>query len=189
MPLGEFADELAQGLKSFQRAVRPRIGMLAAKSLDPSAVLPRAAWHAALCDTVIEVLAIMVGVRVSAPAKDAPPVHPQITGVVGIAGAIRAIFTMQCSLHSSVKLATQMLGTSPDDSEGEKASCDAVGEICNIIAGAFKAKVGLGDACMLSVPTIIIGEDYHFHSKAYERLEFPLLFEGETLWIALEVAQ
>jgi CheY-specific phosphatase CheX len=113
-----------------------------------------------------------------------------VTGVVGIAGGVRAIFTLQCSSTAAVKVASQMLGISPDDPDGEKAACDAIGEVCNIVAGYFKARVGLGDARQLSVPTIIVGQDYQFHSsKAYERLEFPLLFEGEALWVALEVAQ
>ena len=54
------------------------------------------------------------------------------------------------------------------------------------MASYFKAKIGLGDACKLSVPTIIAGHDYGFHSaKTY----VPLRYEGETLWAALEIAQ
>jgi CheY-specific phosphatase CheX len=164
--------------------------MSAPKLTEPAVVPPRTTWRAALCETAIEVFSIMVGVNVTAPDKDAPPVQAQVTGVVGIAGAIRAIFTLQCSSASAVKIASQMLGISPDDPDGAKAACDAVGEVCNIVAGYFKARIGLGDACQLSVPTIIVGQDYHFHSpKAYERLEFSLLFEGETLGLALEIAQ
>ena len=164
--------------------------MSAPRLIEPAVVLPRNAWPGALSETAIEVFSIMVGVNVTAPAKDAPPLLPQVTGVVGIAGAIRAIFTLQCSLTSSVKIASQMLGSSPEDPDSQKAAYDALGEVCNMVAGYFKAKIGLGDACMLSVPTIIAGHDYHFHSgKTYERVEFPMLFEGETLWIALEIAQ
>jgi CheY-specific phosphatase CheX len=82
-----------------------------------------------------------------------------------------------------------MLGISPQDPDCQKSACDAVGEICNIIAGYFKAKIGLGDKCMLSVPTIIMGQDYRFHSeKRFERLELPLLWDGETLRATLEIA-
>lgn len=163
--------------------------MSAPKLIEPKVVPPRNTWRAALLETAIEVFSIMVGVTVTSP-KDALPVQAQVTGVVGIAGTIRAIFTLQCSSASAVKIASQMLGVSPGDPDGEKAACDAVGEVCNIVAGYFKARVGLGDACQLSVPTIIVGQDYQFHSsRAYERLKFPLLFEGETLWIALEIAQ
>jgi len=43
---------------------------------------------------------------------------------------------------------------------------------------------------MLSVPTIIVGQDYRFPSeKKFERLKLPLQWEGEILWATLEVAQ
>lgn len=162
--------------------------MSASKSIEPSSVLPRTAWLGVLAETAIEVFSIMVGVNVTV-ASDAPRSATQMTGMVGIAGAIRANFILQCSSSSSVKLAAQMLGIAPDSPDSQTAACDALGEICNIVAGYFKARIGLGDACMLSVPTIIVGQDYHFHSHAYERLELALLFEGEVLSATLEVAQ
>ena len=113
-----------------------------------------------------------------------------MTGVVGIAGAIRASFTLQCSNASAIKLASQMLGIAPDAPDAQTAACDALGDVCNSVAGSFKANIGLGDACMLSVPTIITGRDYRFCSReSYERMELSLLFEGETLAATLEVAQ
>lgn len=130
----------------------------------------------------------MVGVNV-AVVREASRTPKQVTGIVGIGGAIRANFILECSSTSATKLAAQMLGIEPDAPDSQQAACDALGEICNIVAGYFKAKIGLGDACMLSVPTIITGQDYHFHSHAYERLELPLAFEGEILWASLEVAQ
>jgi len=158
--------------------------------IEPATVLPRNTWQAALCETAIEVFSIMVGADLTPAANDSPSHAPEVTGVVGIAGEIRAILTLQCSSASSLKIASNMLGITPDDPESEKAACDALGEVCNIIAGYFKARVGLGDKCMLSIPTIIMGKDYQFHSgKAYERLEFPLLFEGETVQLSLEIAQ
>jgi CheY-specific phosphatase CheX len=168
----------------------PRTDMPGLNNIEPNAVLPRAAWHRALAETAIEVFSIMVGVSVTAPASDAPRVATQMTGMVGIAGAIRANFILQCSAASSIKLASQMLGISPDDPNAQRAACDALGEICNIVAGYFKARIGLGDACQLSVPTIIVGQDYKFYSgRTYERMELPLLYEGETLWTTLEIAQ
>src|SRR5215813_10086038 len=99
--------------------------MSAPKMIEPSTVLPREAWGGILCETAIEVFSIMVGVTVTAPAPDAAPIGTQMSGVVGIAGAVRAIFTMQCSMASSVKIASQMLGVSADDPDSEKAACDA----------------------------------------------------------------
>jgi Chemotaxis phosphatase CheX len=51
-------------------------------------------------------------------------------------------------------MASRMLGVQPGEIGRE--GCDAFGEICNMIAGNFKNKIsGLGNGCMLSVPTII----------------------------------
>ena len=74
-----------------------------------------------------------------------------------------------------------MLGIPPDDPDSRKASADALGEICNIIAGYFKAKAGLGDACKLSVPTIIVGQDYKFHSaRMFQKLNSPCRMKGKS---------
>jgi hypothetical protein len=63
-----------------------------------------------------------------------------------------------------------------------------VGEICNIVAGYFKAKIGLGEKCMLSVPTVLVGNDYQVRSPVRDHsLEFPVLYDGEPIWIALDV--
>jgi CheY-specific phosphatase CheX len=163
--------------------------MSASKSIEPASVLPREAWHGVLIETAVEVFSLMVGVTV-VPDLDAPRAPIQITAIVGIAGAIRANFILQCSTTSTIRLASQMLGIPLDEPDSKKAALDALGEICNIVAGFFKAKVGLGDACNLSVPVIITGQDYRFCSRTtYERLELPLAYEGETLWASLEIAQ
>ena len=80
-----------------------------------------------------------------------------------------------------------MLGVPVTEADAQRT--DSIGEICNMVAGNFKAKInGLEDKCMLSVPTVIIGQDYQLHSLAVgDRIELPFLFEGEPLWIGLEV--
>jgi len=66
--------------------------------------------------------------------------------------------------------------------------CDAIGEIGNMVAGNFKNKIsGLGDGCMLSVPTVMSGTDYKVHCRANERIECSFLFEDEPLLVCLEL--
>ena len=69
---------------------------------------------------------------------------------------------------------------------------DAMGEICNMVAGNFKNKIsGLSDGCMLSVPTVITGSDYNLHSPAdSETLELKLLFERMDIdvWEVIDAA-
>jgi chemotaxis protein CheX len=149
-------------------------------------VAPAATWQAMLCDATTEVFAMMVGVKVTVPEDTNLPVLAQVTGMVGVAGAVSAIFSLRCSTASAAKIASRMLGVSTEEAAAQQ--CDAIGEICNMVAGHFKAKVGLEDKCMLSVPTVVVGRDYQLHSVAgSERLEMPLLYEQEPVWIALEI--
>ena len=66
---------------------------------------------------------------------------------------------------------------------------DALGEICNMVAGNFKNKIpGMGDGCMLSVPTVITGGDYNCHSFGYSSMiRVNFLFEGSRVVAALEI--
>ena len=46
---------------------------------------------------------------------------------------------------------------------------DGMGEICNMLAGAWKGKVPeLAAQCGLSVPAVITGRDYRLHVQAPE---------------------
>ncbi len=129
---------------------------------------------------------MMVGAKVTTTDHTQAPPHANVTGVIGIGGWLRAIFSLRCSTLAASKIASQMLGVSIDEAESQK--CDAIGEVCNIIAGDFKARIGLGEKCVLSVPTVITGGDYRIHSLlADERLELPLLYDDEPIWIALEI--
>lgn len=154
---------------------------------EPTTVLPEAAWRGVLIETAIEVFSMMVGGTAVIPPKDAnPPVIAEVTGIIGIAGAMRAIFSLRCSSRSATRIASQMLGASQE--EAVKLQSDAIGEVCNIVAGYFKAKIGLGEKCSLSVPTVVVGHDYRVRSPILdEQGKLPLLYENEPIWIALEV--
>jgi len=66
---------------------------------------------------------------------------------------------------------------------------DALGEMCNMAAGNFKAKInGMADACMLSIPTVVSGRDYQIHSLAAgERFEVAVTLEGLPIWVVLDL--
>ena len=144
-------------------------------------------WRVVLGEAVREVFSMMVGVEVTVPEADVPSTQADVTGMVGLAGEICGVLSVRCSRNAANKIASQMLGV-PLTEAGAHHS-DAIGEISNMVAGNFKAKLdGLQDKCMLSVPTVITGEDYQLHSLAEgDRIELPFMYEGESLWIALEV--
>ena len=58
---------------------------------------------------------------------------------------------------------------------------DAVGEICNMVAGAWKSKLPeLAANCGLSVPAVITGRDYDLHVQAPEFKLRHVYVYGET---------
>jgi len=110
-----------------------------------------------------------------------------ITSMVGLAGQLCGVMSLRCTAKAATLMASKMLGVEPDKVGAEM--CDAFGEVCNMIAGNFKNKiVGLGEGCMLSVPTVITGNDYSLHSLSdAPTLEVRLQFEGAPIVISLQV--
>lgn len=150
------------------------------------ALTPRSDWPATLRETTIEVFTTMVGSAVTTPEKEAVPAHFEVTGMIGIAGPLSAILTLRCRARSAALIVSQMLGVSIHEAASLK--CDAVGEICNMLAGHFKAKIGMGDACQLSLPTVLVGKDYQMRSPSKDiRMVITMLYQGEPLWIALDI--
>jgi len=144
-------------------------------------------WRAVLIEAVKEVFSMMVGAQLNIPEGDVPSKVADVTGMVGLAGEMCGVLSVRCSKNAAMRIASQMLGVSPAEAASHQS--DAVGEISNMVAGNFKAKIdGLQDKCMLSVPTVITGEDYQLHSLAAgDRIELLFIFEGEPLWATLEV--
>jgi chemotaxis protein CheX len=65
------------------------------------------------------------------------------------------------------KIAEQMTGM--EFTEVDDTVKDAVGEICNMLAGAWKGRFpNLAANCGLSVPAVITGRDYNLHVQAPE---------------------
>jgi len=141
-------------------------------------------WLSVLSDSAKEVFSKMVGTELQIPKGD-PEVHSEITAIVGLAGKLCGIFVVRCSSDSAKNVASLMLGVTE---EGTNHAQDAIGEVCNMVAGNFKAKIGdLEDTCMLSVPTVIQGHSYQLHALAGKRIELPLMFEQEAIWFTLEI--
>jgi chemotaxis protein CheX len=110
-----------------------------------------------------------------------------ITAMVGLAGQLCAVMSIRCRQQSADLMASKMLGLEPEKVGPEL--CDAFGEICNMVAGNFKNKIaGLSDGCLLSVPTVITGNDYSLHPVSDSAaLEVRRLFENTPIVISLQV--
>ena len=134
-----------------------------------------------------EVFEMMLGCKLAPQPEIAVDGSFDITGMVGLAGQMCGVLTVRCTAMSASLMASKMLGMEP--AEGSQDVLDALGEICNMVAGNFKNKVaGMGDGCMLSVPTVITGKDYSLHSLADSgALEVRLLFESMLIAITLQI--
>jgi len=146
----------------------------------------RECWLPTLQLSMQEVFELMLGCALE-PAPEAPSEEGlDITSMVGLAGQLCGILSVRCSAKSAAQMASRMLGIDAEKAGPEM--WDAVGEICNMVAGNFKNKIsGLGDGCMLSVPTVITGADYNVHSMVNDNLHAVLLFEGQPVVVSLEI--
>ncbi|MGA2334345.1 MAG: chemotaxis protein CheX [Terriglobales bacterium] len=143
-------------------------------------------WLPILELAVEEVFEIMVGCRVKVAEQSEHKPNEEFTAMVGLAGALCGILTVCCDAKTAGEVAKRMLG---DTADSQQQVADALGEVCNMIAGNFKNKLaGTDGRCMLSVPTVISGGEYSFHSLAEgTSLEAVLLFEGAPIAVRLQL--
>ncbi len=144
-------------------------------------------WVPVLEVAAREVFELMLSCKLTAQSNPASDSELDITAMVGLAGKLCGLLSIRCTRKSAGLMASKMLGVDADNAGPEMA--DAFGEVCNMVAGNFKNKIsGLGDGCMLSVPTVISGNDYNLHSMAGSpAVEVRFLFEDHPMLISLQV--
>lgn len=155
-----------------------------AKSARPVTVPFDENWTNILECAAGEVFEMMAGTHL--PPYPAPLEEPksELTAMVGLAGPLCGMMTIRCSHKTSVKLASLMLGE--EAASSPTTARDAIGELCNMVAGNFKAKISAH--CMLSVPKVISGESYSLNTaEPTQNATIVLSFEGDPLWISLVV--
>ena len=116
---------------------------------------------------VEEVFGLMLGVPVEAVDEElmADDAAATMTAMVGLAGAISGTCAMLVKAEAGTHMAGCMVGT--ELSGVDETVLDGLGEITNMLAGAWKAKIpDLNVACMLSVPTVVTGTQYEVHRRA-----------------------
>ncbi len=117
--------------------------------------------------SVEEVFHLMLGVDCTREIAPGKPEPDSVTAVVGFGGALSGACVFQSGSVAAREIAARMTGTSFEDVDDTVR--DAMGEICNMLAGAWKGKVPeLAANCGLSVPAVITGRDYRLHVQAPE---------------------
>jgi len=151
-------------------------------------VRPDASWTTMMHMAAREVFQLMVNSDVQVCANPPERQAGKVSAMVGMAGLLCAIFRFRCAEESAISIAKKMLGVQKIDNPSE--AFDAMGEVCNMLAGNFKAKISvLADGCLLSVPTVVTGEDYDIRSlPSGEHLEVCLEYEGKPMWVTLEIS-
>jgi chemotaxis protein CheX len=121
--------------------------------------------------SVAEVFGLMLDVRCKrigdAGVGDASTSDESVTGVVGFGGALSGACVFRCDALSARTVASRMTGI--EFKKIDNTVKDAIGELCNMLAGTWKGRVPeLSANCGLSVPAVITGRDYRLHVQAPE---------------------
>jgi len=133
---------------------------------------PKQSVFSAVTDTAIldqsveEVLGLMLGVPVSVAADVAGTDYEAmtLTAVIGLAGALSGAYTVLVRAEAAMQMTACMAGM--EVTSVDETVLDGLGEITNMLAGAWKSKIsGLNAACLLSVPTVVTGTQYEVHKR------------------------
>jgi chemotaxis protein CheX len=151
-----------------------------------AATADHAVWIPLLEVSTREVFELMLSSELTS-AQNVDATTLDVTAMVGLAGQLCGVLSVRCGGRAAALMTSKMLGVDADKVGPEMS--DAMGEVCNMIAGNFKNKIsGLAEGCMLSPPTVITGNDYSLHSQAEELgLQAEMLFEGLPMIVSLQV--
>jgi chemotaxis protein CheX len=148
----------------------------------------REGWLPTLALAMREVFDLMLACPLEVTKLPPPPDKEgiDVVSMVGLAGQLTAVLSLRCSPKAAARMASRMLGA--DSEMAGPETWDAVGEICNMVAGNFKNKIsGMGDGCKLSVPTVISRADHDVHARDDNNFRVVFLFEGEPVILSLEI--
>jgi len=136
--------------------------------------------------SVDEVFQMMLGVTCR---RDGAPVEHEsesvVTAVVGFGGLLSGACVFRSGGSTAIRIAALMTGM--EFEEIDDTVKDAIGEIGNMLAGAWKGKVpDLAANCGLSVPAVITGRDYNLHVQAPEfQLHHAYCFEESSFDVTI----
>lgn len=132
-------------------------------ALSVSAMVKDAAY---LDQAAEEVFGLMLGATVSLVdgTVTMDPASETLTAVIGLAGALSGACMVQAKANTAMHMTSRMVGT--DVTEVDDGVLDGLGEISNMLAGAWKSKIPqLHANCLLSVPTVVTGTRYTVHRQ------------------------
>ena len=128
--------------------------------------------------SVDEVFRMMLGVSVERVESPLPVRAESVTAVVGFGGVLSGACVFRSGAEEAMQVAALMTGM--DFAGIDDTFKDGIGEVCNMVAGAWKSKMPeLAANCGLSIPAVITGRDYNLHVQAPEfQLNHCYAFDG-----------
>jgi len=132
-----------------------------------------------------EVFDTMVGVPCS-PAPPAPsPETSTLSAMIGLAGTLRGSVVLQSGSGAARRIAERLTGAVP--AELDATVRDAMGEVANMVAGAWKGyDPALSSSCLLSPPTVVVGTRHElFTRRTPIRTERTYAFEGFSCTVSI----
>jgi outer membrane protein OmpA-like peptidoglycan-associated protein len=135
-------------------------------------------WLPVLELAVEEVFGIMLNHKVKPVPKAEQLTSTEYTAMVGLAGSLCGILTVCCAKNTAGQIAKSMLG---DTATSDEEVADALGEICNMIAGNFET----GSAQMKAAS---LGAFDHIAALLRPR-DYRLRIEGHTDNVPIHTAQ
>ena|SRR5277367_4632509 len=163
----------------------PAPGISASAILTPGIADRIGVYRRSLDDAVEEVFRLMT--KTSCLPVDECPIEERemISAVIGLAGAMSGICVLSSGETVALRMAETLSGAAIQ--RLNETVKDAVGEICNMVAGAWKARQPLlTSECMLSTPTVVTGTNYQLHNQRPEfRVERYYSFEEHSFAVTL----
>ncbi|MGH9586794.1 MAG: chemotaxis protein CheX [Acidobacteriaceae bacterium] len=146
--------------------------MAAARQMDMADV-----YGHSMDEAVEEVFSLMMGIHCTS-VDDCPSDEAEIiSSVIGLAGAMSGTCVLRCGERTARRIAEAMTGV--ELKSLDNLVKDAMGEVCNMVTGAWKGRHAVfASKCMLSTPTVITGSNYQLHTQRPElRIERYYCFE------------
>jgi chemotaxis protein CheX len=117
--------------------------------------------------SVAEVFRLMLGTECEKLHGVLPSEDETVSAVVGFGGLLSGACLFRAGSSTARLMAGRMTGVRFETLDDTVK--DAIGEICNMLAGAWKGRVPeLAAHCGLSVPAVITGRDYRLHMQSPE---------------------
>jgi len=135
--------------------------------------------------TVEEIFATMLGSSCSAVEEMPVEEAETITAVVGFGGLLSGACVFRSGGSTALAIAARLTGM--EFAEMDDTVKDAIGELCNMLAGAWKGRIPeLSAHCGLSIPAVITGSNYRIHVQAPEfRLDHNYRFDDATFSVTI----